>query len=142
MQPEPDEKRRRLTGTVATILFSLVMTGSGLLFLTGAPQVAESLGALGYPGYLAKILGTAKLMGVAALWLPVPKTVREWAYAGFAFNLAGAVASHLAGAGPRSRALQPAILLLPLVLSYLFRHRRAPEIGRATIVGETTEAWR
>jgi hypothetical protein len=123
MESDTHRRRRPLVGTVATLIFSLAMAGSAVLFLSGAPNVAQSLGALGYPGYLAKILGVAKLLGVAALWLPVPKPVREWAYAGFVFNLAGAVLSHLASAGPPSHAFQPAILLVPLLLSYLLRPR-------------------
>ena len=108
MQPSPSgpEASRRVIGVVSTVAFSIIMTGSALLFLSGTPKVVLSLAALGYPGYLAKLLGAAKLMGVAALWLPVPKTLREWAYAGFVFNLAGAVVSHLASPGPRAHALQ------------------------------------
>jgi hypothetical protein len=119
--------RRPLAGTIAKLLFSLVMTGSALLFLSGGPKVVQSLGALGYPDYLAKILGLAKLLGVAALWLPVPKTVKEWAYAGFVFNLVGAIVSHLASAGPRSHALQPTLVLVLLLASYLLWHRSTSE---------------
>jgi DoxX-like family len=142
MESEPNGARRPLIGTVATLLFSLAMTGSALLFLSGGPQVAETLAALGYPAYVAKMLGVAKLLGVAALWLPVPRTLREWAYAGFVFNLAGAVVSHLASAGPRAHALQPALLLVPLLLSYGLRHRGACVGRRAAVVGATMEAWR
>jgi hypothetical protein len=142
MQPEAEGRRRRLVGTVSTVVFSLVMTGSGLLFLSGAPRVAESLGALGYPMYVAKLLGIAKLCGVAALWVPAPKGLREWAYAGFAFNLLGAVASHLASPGPRAHALQPAVLLVPLLLSYLFRHRASATRGIPDAGGARAVAWR
>ena len=142
MQSEADARWRRLGGTVSTVVFSFVMTGSAVLFLSGVPKVAETLGALGYPAYLAKLLGVAKLCGVAALWLPLSKALREWAYAGFVFNLVGAIASHLASAGPRGHALQPAVLLVPLFLSYVLRHRAAatrdiPEVG-----GGREVAWR
>src|SRR5262245_25798011 len=113
----------RPIGTVAKIVFSIAMAISGTLFLAGPPQVMETLHALGYPDYLAKLLGIAKLLGVAALWLPVSARVREWAYAGFVFNLLGAVVSHLASPGPSWHAAQPAVMLVPLVLSYLFGHR-------------------
>ena len=141
MQSGSDTRGRRIVGTASTVVFSLVMTASALLFLSGAPKVGASLGALGYPAYLAKLLGAAKLCGVAALWLPLPKALREWAYAGFAFNLLGAVASHLASPGPRAHALQPAVLLVPLLLSYFLRHRAAAhdiqDLGGAGAV-----AWR
>ena len=73
MQSEADARGRRVVGTASTVVFSLVMTGSALLFLSGAPKVAATLGALGYPPYVAKLLGIAKLCGVAALSLPAPK---------------------------------------------------------------------
>jgi hypothetical protein len=136
------DARGRLVGIVSTVVFSLVMTGSAVLFLSGAPKVAESLRALGYPAYLAKLLGIAKLCGVAALWVPAPKALREWAYAGFAFNLLGAVASHLASPGPRGHALQPAVLLVPLLLSYLLRHRPAATRSIPDVGGARAVAWR
>jgi hypothetical protein len=142
MESETHGTRRPLAGTIATTLFSLAMGGSALLFLSGAPKVAESLSALGYPGYLAKMLGVAKLLGVAALWLPVPKTLREWAYAGFVFNLGGAVVSHLASPGPHARALQPAVLLVVLAVSYVLRHHGARERSGVSAVGARREAWR
>ena len=122
--------------------FSLAMTASALLFLSGTPRVAANLGALGYPPYLAKLLGIAKLCGVAVLWLPEPKGLREWAYAGFVFNLVGAVASHLASPGPPSHALQPAVLLVPLLLSYLFRQRTAATGGIRDVSAAKEVAWR
>jgi hypothetical protein len=142
MQSEADARWRRFVGTVSTIAFSLVMTGSAVLFLSGAPKVAQSLGALGYPAYLAKLLGAAKLCGVAALWLPAPKALREWAYAGFVFNLLGAVASHMASPGPRSHALQPAVLLVPLLLSYLLRQRASATRDVPAVGGGREVAWR
>jgi hypothetical protein len=142
MESPTNGTRWPLIGTVATLIFSLAMAGSALLFLSGAPKVAQSLAALGYPGYVAKILGVAKLLGVAALWLPVPKTLKEWAFAGFVFNLGGAIVSHLASAGARGHALQPAALLVLLLVSYALWHRGATESSRSSSLAARTEAWR
>jgi hypothetical protein len=136
------QKRPPLIATIATVVFSLAMSGSALLFLSGSPKVGESLGALGYPAYLARLLGVAKLLGVAALWVPVPRTLREWAFAGFVFNLVGAVVSHLASAGQAAHALQPAILLVPLLISYTFSHRRKLGQTPAGLARGRIEAWR
>jgi hypothetical protein len=116
----------RRWGTAVTIVFSVMMTFSGALFLASPPKVLETIHALGYPDYVARLLGVAKLLGVAALWLPVSARVREWAYAGFVFNLLGAVVSHLAGPGPRWHAFQPMLPLVLLTLSYLLRQRGEP----------------
>ncbi|MDQ2645348.1 MAG: DoxX family protein [Myxococcota bacterium] len=60
------------------------------------PQVAEAFAHLGFPDYFRIQLSLAKLVGVALLLLPVPPRLKEWAYAGFAFDLASALIAHLA----------------------------------------------
>jgi len=65
------------------------------------PEVAEAFTRLGFPGYFRVELSWAKLLGVALLLGPVPARLKEWAYAGFAINLASALVAHLAvGDGP------------------------------------------
>jgi hypothetical protein len=65
------------------------------------PQVAEAFTHLGFPAYFRVELSWAKLLGVVLLLAPVPARLKEWAYAGFAFNLVSAVIAHLAvGDGP------------------------------------------
>lgn len=86
---------------LSTALFSLLMAMSGLMYFSGAPQVVEGTAALGFPHYLLYILGTWKLLGALALLTPpsapIPylARIKDWAYAGFFFNLTGAAASHL-----------------------------------------------
>jgi hypothetical protein len=71
---------------------------------------------LGYPEYFAMLLGTAQLLGVLAILAPVPRTLREWAYAGFTFDASAAIVSLLAVGSPISHVL-PAAIALPLVLT-------------------------
>ncbi len=81
----------------------------------------ESLSALGYPAYFMSILGAAKLLGVVALAAPGLALVKEWAYAGFTFNLLGAAASHGASGDPITVILTPLGLLLLGATSYGLR---------------------
>ena len=85
---------------IATGLFCAMLTGSGLAHLTHVEFIAESMAELGYPPYLLTILGTAKLLGIVALLAPGRPLLKEWAYAGFAFNLIGATASHAFSGDP------------------------------------------
>ena len=48
---------------------------------------------LGYPSYLATILGTAKLAAAVVLLAPKLPRLKEWAYAGVLINMLGAAAS-------------------------------------------------
>ena len=45
--------------------------------------------------YLMKILGFAKILGGAAILYGKFPRLKEWAYAGFAFDYLGAAASHV-----------------------------------------------
>src|SRR5262245_49970713 len=87
---------------IATVLFCLQMTFTAYaqLFL---PQVAEAFTHLGFPDYFRVGLSLAKLLGVVLLLAPLPTRMKEWAYAGFAFDLAAAIIAHLAvGDGPEA----------------------------------------
>jgi len=65
------------------------------------PQLVEVFAHLGFPAYFRVELSWAKLLGVVLLLAPVPARVKEWAYAGFAINLASALIAHFAvGDGP------------------------------------------
>jgi hypothetical protein len=86
----------------ATALFSLQMSLSAYTQLR-LPVVAEAFRHLGFPGYFRVELSWAKLVGVLLLLAPVPARLKEWAYAGFAINLASALIAHLAvGDGPEA----------------------------------------
>jgi hypothetical protein len=65
------------------------------------PVVAEAFTHLGFPAYFRVELSWAKVIGVVLLLAPVPLRLKEWAYAGFAINLASALIAHLSvGDGP------------------------------------------
>ena len=106
---------------LATGLFCLAITLSGLGHLIRVEPIAESMGALGYPLFVMTILGTAKLLGVTALLVPGKPLLKEWAYAGFTFNMLGAATSHLLAGDPFATALPPVFLLAILSASYLLR---------------------
>src|ERR1700732_2164768 len=89
------------------------------------PQVAEAFTPLGFPAYFRVELSWAKLLGVVLLLAPAPARLKEWAYAGFAINLASALIAHLSMRdGPE--ALGPSVATSVLWgLSYFFWRRLA-----------------
>jgi hypothetical protein len=117
--------RQRVSYWIVTALFLVPMAGSGVLelFVGGPASTAVTLAHLGYPLYLMRILGLAKILGAAAIVTNRSRTLAEWAYAGYVFDLVGAVASHLiVGDGPV--ATVPAIMLALVLSSYrLYSHR-------------------
>jgi hypothetical protein len=85
-----------------TALFCLQMGFTAYAQLS-LPQVAEAFRHLGFPDYFRIELSLAKLLGIVLLLAPVPARVKEWAYAGFAIDVASALLAHFAvGDGPQA----------------------------------------
>src|SRR5580698_3652179 len=78
-------RTRRILGRSIVILFSGAMALGGISDVLRVEHNARIFEHLGYPIYLLSMLGIAKLCGAVALVLPVPRGLREWAYAGFVF---------------------------------------------------------
>jgi uncharacterized membrane protein YphA (DoxX/SURF4 family) len=99
-------------------LLAVTMMIAGVAFLMGYHgNVDAVVKHLGYPPYLLTILGVAKVLGGAAILYGRFPTLKEWAYAGYAFDLAGAVASY-AFIGDGRSMITPFILLLLVLVSY------------------------
>ncbi|RYG21655.1 MAG: DoxX family protein [Chitinophagaceae bacterium] len=79
---------------------------------------------LGYPIYLAPFLGIARLLGLIAILTPKYSRIKEWAYAGLAFDVIGAIYSQLATGQPFVSMLFPLIDVLILFGSYCLYHKR------------------
>lgn len=102
-------------------------------------RVSDAIGVfrhLGYPSYLLPFLGTGKLLGIAVVLAPGVARLKEWAFAGLAFDVTGALHSHLSVGDPPSAGLPAAVGVVLVLGSYLaFRARStqvAPELGRAS----------
>lgn len=80
---------------IVTALFCLQMGFTAFAQLR-LPQVAQAFAHLGFPDYFRIELSLAKLVGAAILLAPAPARIKEWAYAGFAFDLVSAIIAHVA----------------------------------------------
>jgi hypothetical protein len=116
-----------------TIIFwvttSLIFLMEGVIpALTSQTELAkEGIRHLGYPAYFGNMLVVFKVAGALALIIPqIPKRIKEWAYAGFAFNFIAASVSHGAIDGAANfQTFFPLIFLVILVVSYLTYHKKA-----------------
>lgn len=90
------EKKYKLIYWILTILmFVPGVIGVVEVFTDGPESIVKIMLFLGYPLYLMKILGFAKILGGAAILYGKFPRLKEWAYAGFAFDYLGAAASHV-----------------------------------------------
>ena len=112
-------KRNRIIYWVLTILLVVPGAGGGLveLFTSGPESIVKTMQLLGYPLYLMKILGFAKVLGGLAILTGKIPRLKEWAYAGFAINFLGATASHVL-ADDSVNAIFPFLFFLVLMASY------------------------
>lgn len=112
-------------------LFFWISTGLIALFegvmpaLTSQTELAkEGITHLGYPLYFGNALVIFKVLGVLALIIPaIPKRIKEWAYAGFAFDFIFAAISHGAVDGINGNTFFPFIVLAVLAVSYISYHK-------------------
>ena len=95
------------------------------------PQAAQAFARLGFPAASFRVeLSVAKMLGVLALLIPaIPARLKEWAYAGFAFNLVSALIAH-ASIHDRHAAFAPSTITLLLgTCSYvLWRRGESPQL--------------
>jgi DoxX-like family len=127
----PRSKRIVIGFWIITALFCLEIGFTAYAQLR-LPQVAEAFTRLGFPDYFRIELSWAKVAGVAALLIPkVPARLKEWAYAGFAINLASALIAHLSvGDGPDAWGPSAATSVLWGLSYFLWRRlQAAPAIG-------------
>ncbi|WP_153392417.1 DoxX family protein [Chryseobacterium vaccae] len=115
------QKTKKIIYWIFTIWMSLGMVSTAIVQLMKNKDELANFTNLGYPTYLMSIIGICKLLGVIAVLIPKRLILKEWAYAGFIFVMAGAVASHLIVGDSVGRTF-PAVLLLALVIiSWYFR---------------------
>jgi hypothetical protein len=107
---------------IVTVLFCVQMTFTAYAQLR-LPQVAAAFAHLGFPNYFRVELSLAKLVGVALLLAPVPPRLKEWAYAGFTFDLGSAIVAHVAVGDGAQAWGWAAITGVLLALSYVLSRR-------------------
>lgn len=124
MTQPASSKRTTILFWVSTGLFSAFMLTSAIPNMLSTPEWVEIFNQLGYPLYLLPAIGAVKLMGIIVLLVPGFPRIKEWAYAGFFFDLTGAMYSALAVSGFDPMML---VMLIPYVLgtlSYIYHHKR------------------
>jgi len=112
---------------ISTIIFAALMIFATYGGFKPTEQTIKIFhDGLGYPIYFIQYISYAKLLGVIAILIPgLNKTVKEWAYAGLFFDLAGAFYSGIAA----SEKFDPIILtmfiwIVPGIVSYIFWHKK------------------
>jgi hypothetical protein len=111
-------RQLEITYWTATLAFGAPQAWSALRYLLDLPAMLPGVAALGYPLYFMKMLAAAKLLGIAAILYGRFPVLKEWAYAGFTFEVIAAILSLWNVGSPLYAAALPSALLAMQLLSY------------------------
>ncbi len=109
----------------ASTIFIFLFQGLMPALTSHTEMAKEGIRHLGYPEYFGVMLMVFKVLGAIAIIIPqVPKQVKEWAYAGQAFDIIAAFISIWAVDGFNVNLLIPSIVMAILIVSYIYFHKR------------------
>jgi hypothetical protein len=117
-------KKVNILHWVFTGLFGALMLSSAIPNMMSSSEWVAIMTQLGYPLYILPFLGVAKFLGVVAIIVPGFHRLKEWAYAGFAFDLIGAVYSGIAQNGFDPMMLTMLVFFGFGALSYVYYHKK------------------
>ena len=117
-------KIQKIIYYLATAVLTLIMCYSAYMYIAKHEAISNYFEAFNYPTYLVYPLAIAKLLGLIAIWGNFSKWLKEWAYAGFFFDVSLAITAHLvAKDGGQMFAL---VALIALLISYLLGKKVRP----------------
>ncbi|KIX20757.1 membrane protein [Flavobacterium sp. 316] len=112
-------KYLRIAYWIFTALFCALMLYSANMYLSNYEMVNGFFVNLGYPTYLIYPLAILKIIGVITILTNFNKTLKEWAYAAFFFEIILAFFAHyMIKDGGQKTALIAMILLLTSYFLY------------------------
>ena len=112
---------------ISTIIFAALMiisASSGIQPSQPAIQLIHD--TLGYPVYFIQFISIAKVIGAVIILIPrIGRSIKEWAYAGLFFDLAGAIYSGIASSGKFDPLMLTLLIwIVPGVVSYYCWHKK------------------
>lgn len=108
-------------------VFTVLILGLMLFSAVGTfmmPAAGQKMAAdMHYPFYIFQFLAVAKILGIVAILVPGNARLKEWAYAGFFFDMLGATFSFIAMGAPAAQWLPMIIFFIFLFGSYFCYHK-------------------
>jgi uncharacterized membrane protein YphA (DoxX/SURF4 family) len=120
-------KKTKIIYWIFTILLIALMLMSAVTSFMPNPQGEAMMKTIGYPYNVLHLLAVAKILGIIALLAPGFSRLKEWAYAGFTFDLIGATYAFYMVGTPFT---DLTFMLVGLVLvfgSYIYHHKLLKE---------------
>ena len=123
-------KKTKIFYWIFTGLLAALMLLSSIPDILAVPDAVELVkNHLGYPLYFIPFIGVAKLLGAIAILIPGYWRIKEWVYAGFVYDLTGAVYSAIAVGDPAGKWLPILIGFILIACSYIFYHKYQSQLS-------------
>ncbi len=116
-------KKTKIIFWIVTGIFSAFMLMSSIPDILNTPEAITFMTHLGYPPYFTPFIGIAKVLGIFAILIPGYPRIKEWAYAGLAYDLIGATYSIISVEGFNIGLIFMALTLAFLAASYILHHK-------------------
>lgn len=127
-------KRTKIIYWIVTALFALFMISTGIPnVMVDAASIDLISTKLGFPVYFIPFLGWAKIVGAIAILVPGFPRIKEWAYAGLFFDLAGATFASIATDGFHAGTPFMFVFIGFHLLSYFFYHKKQKETNQPVV---------
>src|SRR5580692_3738766 len=126
-------KKTNIIYWVVTLLFVASMILSAFPEVIQSAESRQFMDHLRYPPYINPFMGVLKLLGIIAILVPGFPRLKEWAYAGFFFDLLGATYSQIANDGFVPQISFMLIFFILLFASYIYNHKRTDITGPAVL---------
>jgi len=117
-------KTQKILFYIATGVLTAIMIYSVQMYLRNPEAIAGYFESVNYPRYLVYPLAIAKILGLIAIWGNFSKWLKEWAYAGFFFDIVLAFSAHMvAKDGGEAFAI---VAFIALLISYFLGKKVRP----------------
>jgi len=121
-------KASKIIYWVTTVIVAAMMGYAAYGYLTN-PEAQQSFRHLGFPDYFRVELAIAKITGLVVLVLPLGRSIKEWAYAGFGITFISALIAHTSVGDPVKARCMPIIFLVLLIVSYATWNKAGPMVN-------------
>jgi hypothetical protein len=126
-------KKVKIAYWIVTILFAAFMLFSAIPDLMYSKQAADFMTNLHYSEAFTRFIGFAKILGVIGILVPGFPRIKEWAYAGLAFDLIGATYSIIVVGTPFANWVFMLVFIIVLFVSYGLYHAKQKATGAAHV---------
>jgi hypothetical protein len=114
-------KRDKIIYWIFMVLFALSMLAGAILYFVDYSHAVEEFEGLGFPAFIIYPLAIAKILGVVGVLQNKSEILKEWAYAGFFFNLLLAFSAHWVAKD--GEAFGPILVMVFMFGAYFFNKK-------------------